>query len=119
ERRAQLSDPRQIFARHGTTIEEVARGVEFDALNRSGPHAGEGRLDLRGKGATRRGAVDRVSPQVAERTGERALRAGEKDRRRPLDDSMRTPLILDQNPVGLPRIDGRLRRPHATKSPGP
>jgi len=50
---------------------------------------------LSGQRTGRRRTIDRPPPQIAERTRERTLSAGEKNRQRSLGFATRTSLILD------------------------
>src|SRR5262249_49942855 len=109
-RRTQLGNRRQILDRNGTPIEEVARVVELDARRERFSERRKRVGDLFGERARRRRSIERESPQVAERAREGTLRAGEKDRQRPLDSPIRTPLVLEQGSVRFPWIDDWLTR---------
>jgi hypothetical protein len=90
-------------------VEEVAGVVQLQAVE--GVEVVEVVEDLPKLGrecARRRRALEGPAPQVAERTGERTLGAGEEDRECPLGSTARSPFFLYYRAVRLPRIDARL-----------
>src|ERR1043165_8326412 len=87
------------------TIEEVARVIELEPVGQRPAERFERGAELNRQSTGRRGAVDGEAPQVAERAGERAFGAGEKDRHRALDHSPGRTLVFEQDTVRLPRVD--------------
>ena len=109
-----------ILRRHGPLVEEVARVVELESIRRPDRRAPGGRRSsCRGQRTRRRWTIDRPSPQIAERARERTLGAGEKDRERPLDRSVRPALFLEQGAVRRVRIYVRPSADEGSESADP
>src|SRR5260221_13415973 len=106
-----------IRDRHGSSVEEVARIVQFESVGRRFAERAKNILELTNQRAVRRCAVNRPLPEVAERAGERTFRAGEKNGECALDRSAGAPLLADHRPVRLVRINLRLRRTQAPDPP--
>ena len=98
--------------RHRARVEEIAGVIELDrgAVRHLGPGLLERQPDLLHDRAARRRPVERVPPQVAEDTGERALAAGQEDGERRREPTCRRALLLEDDAERPPRVDSAPRR---------
>ena len=116
ERARHRCNAHRIVRRNSSDIEEVARVVELESIGRRRRHHGERALHLAGQRTGWRRPVDGILPQVAERAGERTLRASGEKRQRLLSVPIRAALLLDERPVRHKRIAVQLRW---TETPDP
>src|SRR5205823_10361844 len=110
----QLRDVRKVLDWHRSPIEEVARVIELQPIRRLTSERVQNAFQLIDQRSTRRWAVDRPTPQIAERAREWTFGAGEENGEGPLDRPIRPALLLEQRAVHGVRIDVRLRRAEAT-----
>ena len=103
--------------RNCSTIKEVAGVVQLQPIRQRPIDGGQHLFQLPDECAGWRRAIDRPSPEIAERACEGTLGAGEEGGQRPLDVLLVRPaLLLDEPTVRGEGIDFRLRWPQAANA---